>query len=272
MSAIGLLSEIVAQGAKAAAGPLRSNPDYQSLVRHGYLSEAGVVSSIACMECESPHDAEIVFDDGQYGYFCHEFGFVAVQRADIQSVVQDYKQLVERLADAFSCKRRRLAPVHESTWRIGAVETGHGELALYFQPVLKDELHAFDLVDALNREVRSSWRLIVTATGLLPIPGTKSVLLRDLVTLNAKDGGLIAQADPGEFLGVPKNRKIGSPNLYEKSLVPLIHSRIQNNKALTGVNEEARAILNEFQNLRPGEKAPSLPTIKRYLSGVRNGS
>ena len=112
MTAIELLCEIVAQGGKASAATFSKQPGHQTLLRYGYVRESGVVQAVACYECEEPHDAEIVFEAGRYGYFCPEIGFVPVEPAMIAGLQPDLPAIVSRLADAFECNRRKTTPLH----------------------------------------------------------------------------------------------------------------------------------------------------------------
>ncbi|MCP3972375.1 MAG: hypothetical protein GY717_19030 [Rhodobacteraceae bacterium] len=271
MTAIELLCEIIAQEAKVSAASLWSNAEYHPLVRYGYLLETGVISSAACAECDNPHDAEIVFEGDQYGYFCPELGFVPVPRADVQGVVPDLPNLIERLAIVFDCKRRKTTPLQGRTWRIGAMATDDGDVMLYFHPRLQSNGDVRDLDNALTREVRSRWRLVVTAEGSFPMRDTKFVPLSELVELDPKEGRLTAAADPRIIVDIPQRKAGGAPNRYETRLLPLIQARMQGDLPGLGRNDEAKAILSLFESEYPDIKAPSLPTVRGYVTKVRGG-
>ena len=158
------------------------------------------------------------------------------------------------------------------TWRIGAVETDHGEVTLYFHPCLNSERDVRDLDISLSYDVRSPWRLVITATGLSTTREVTAVRLCDLIELDLENGRLTAIADLRAIVGIPRNRKGGAPNRYRSRLLSLIHSRIQNRKAKQGRNEETKAVLSEYKVNYPNDDCPSLPTAKRYLSEIRCGS
>lgn len=269
---IALLSDIILQGPKAAASSFRSDPGYQALLRHGYIRESGVVSSVPCLDCADPHDAEIVCDGDCYGYFCSERGFVPVAEADILGVTADMPEIIDRLVDSFACTRRKSTPIRGRIWRIGAVATAQGDAMLWFCPRLLGETEALDLADAFSRDVRTTWRLIVTAEGRLPVPGAVTIPLTELVDLDPQSGRLTAIADPREIIGIPVRRTGGAPNRHGAAVQKMIDARHRRGAALPGMNEEARAIMSELRAAHPGEAPPALPTVKRYLTKARAGS
>ena len=271
MSAVTLLCEIMAQGAKASAETFRLRTGYGELVQSGLLQEAGIVQSVPCGECDESHDAEVLFLEGRYGFICPEHGFVPVADASISGIEPDSKELVTRLADAFECKRRKTTPVHGKTWRIGAMQTPAGDVVIYFHPRLQGEQDARDIEAALLCEIKSRFRLILTADGALPFPGGKTARLDEVVDLDRGTGAMIAISDPCAIVGAQRVSKGGRPNQFENKLSALILERTQEGIALTGLNAEARAILHAYQNQHSGGRLPSLPTIKRYLVKARDG-
>lgn len=270
MNAIELLSDIIAQGTTVSAVSYRSMPGCDWLVQHGYLQEAGIISSVQCSECDTPHDAEILFEGDRYGYFCPELGFVPLELNDLTGLTPNLSSLVERLADGFSARRRKATPLHGQTWRIGAVETDHGNVMLYFHPCLQSEEDARGLTEALAREMKSPWQLVVTATGRLPVEGLVIGSLVDLVGLDEGDGRLVTAIDLHAALGIPQSKKSGRPSHRGPQLKGLIQERIINNQALPGRNEEAEAVLGLFEKNNPGSKPPSLSSVKDYVTKVRS--
>lgn len=232
MTPLALLCEIIASGGKAAAAPYRGDQGFSALLCHGYLRHAGVLASVVCDDCDEPHAAPVLFEAGRYGYHCPEQGFVALDRADVLAVLPDLGHLTDRLSDAMACKRRKLTPVHGQTWRIGALETGSGEIALYFHPRLQSEYDARELEHALSREVRSPWRLIVTADGTLPVAWIAAVRLDELAILDAETGGLRITTQPGDLIGVPRKNKGGRPSEQGAALAEIISDRRKSGAAL----------------------------------------
>lgn len=270
MSAVALLAALICHGGKVCAATLGQKPDVRALLSCGLLREAGVVSSHICMDCENAHAAELVFNEEDYGYFCPSLGFVKLERADIVAVEPDLPALVELLAQAFACTRRKAAPVHGNTWRIGAVKTDHGDITLYFHPRLRDAEDSRELSDALSREIASAWRIIVTACGQLPIPDAATLPLPELVALSASVKSLEPTVDLRTIAGVPASPKTGAPNRFGEKCLSLIRSRIASGAALTGRNAEAKAVLSLLeQDLGPD--APSLGTVKDYVTQARVG-
>lgn len=272
MTALGLLCEIIAAGGKSAASAFRNRPGYAPLVRQGFLQLAGVVSSVVCDECETPHSAQVVFVRGDYGYYCPDLGYVALDQANIQAMRPDMGQLVGTLAEALVCKRRKQTPVHGQTWRVGALEVDAGEIMLYLHPKLQSEEDARELSDALSREVRAQWRLVITAAGTLPVPGAQAVRLGDLAELEEESGYLRILAEPADFLGMPRRNPGGRPSAYGDLLKPLIEKRIQTGKAVEAVNAEFREVRSLFQAAYPNHPLPSESAIKRYIREARRGS
>jgi len=270
LSAVALLCEIIAQQGKAAVLTYGKHPYLEALLRGGFVRRAGVVQSVVCLDCDSPHDAEIVYEKGGYGYFCPDLGFVPLERALIEAVVPDFPSIVGALADGLDCKRRKSTPVQGATWRIGVVASEGGDVSLYLHASLRGEEDVAGLMAALSREVRTPYRLILTANGVLPIPDAKTALLVDVAELHPDQGRFAVLTDPRDIVDAPRKRLGGAPNRHKETLVPLIQARIQNGSALQGRNEEAIAILDILRHRTPDAKLPSLPTIRRYLTEARN--
>ena len=269
MTAISLLCEIIGSRGKVGTSVYRDHPDLASLSQYGLLREAGVLASVVCEECSNPHSAAVDFQHGGYGYFCPDLGFVKLERSDIQAAQADVASLVGKLADALTCYRRKTSPVCGDTWRVGIVSTHDGELALYFHPCLREERDARAVEQALTREVRSQWRLIVTADGTLPIKGSEVVRLDELVRLDKETGAFEVLAQPADLAGVPRRRVGGAPNLFKDRVVNVANRRKNSGEAMAGRNEEANAIRRTLSDEEPREALPSLATIKRYLTEVR---
>lgn len=272
MNSLGLLCEIIAAGGKPAASGYRARPGYAALVQHGFLQEAGVVSSVVCDECDAPHSAPVVFEGGRYGYYCPDLGFVGLDQTHIQALRPDAGRLVGALADAMGCMRRKQTPVHGQTWRIGALEAEADALMVYFHGKLQSEEDARGLSDALSREVRAQWRLVVTAAGTMPVAGAQAVRLGDLAELDHETGALRILAAPADLVGMPRKNSGGRPSAHGDLLKPLIEQRIQTGEALEAINAEFRAVKTLFQAAYPNHPLPSESAIKRYIRDARGGS
>lgn len=272
MTAIGLLSEAIAQGGKISASHYGAAPNFPWLLQQGYLTDAGVVASVLCNDCEETHTAPVVFEAGGYGYYCPDLGFVPVERKAIQGVLPDLPKLIGALADLFDCQKRKSAPVRGQTWRIGAYSAVSGDVMLYFHPRLQTEEDARELEAALSREVRSDWRLIVTALGTLPIGSTQSVQLVDLVDLEDRTGTFGILAPPENLVGMPRKNTGGRPSIHGPALARIIANRMQSGTALGGLNEESRAVLAAFKSSSTGNSTPSIETVRRHVKKARGES
>ncbi|WP_152612219.1 hypothetical protein [Leisingera sp. ANG-S5] len=270
MSAIELLCSVIGEGAKVPVVSLRYHQDFLSLLACGLLREAGLVTGIACIECGEPHSAEVIFNANEYGYFCPDLGFVRVSRREISGIEPDLPYLVAHLADTFACTRRKDKPIHGNTWRIGAVKTDHGEITVYFHPHLRDERDARALADALSREVASTWRVVVTAGGQLPVSDATTVTLSELVEFSPNEKSFTPMLDLRAIVGVPTSPKTGAPNRFGEKCMALIRSRIASGTALAGRNEEAKAVRAMLQIDQESE-VPSLPTVRAYVTKARSG-
>ena len=271
MNALGLLGEIIAAGGKPAASAYRDRPGYAALLRYGFLQEVGVASSVVCDDCSMPHSAQIVFEGGRYGYYCPDLGYVSLDQANIQALRPGIGQLVGALAEALGCKRRRQTPVHGQTWRIGMLEAEPGGVMLYVHPKLQSEVDAQELSDALSREVRAQWRLIVTSAGTIPVAGAQAVRLDDFAELNAETGALRIHASPADLLGMQRKTSGGRPNEFSLLLSEISAERDRYGVALSGRNEEAKAILAAFKQSYPDKRPPSLSTVRDHVSKCRAG-
>lgn len=272
MTPLALLCEIIAHGGDVSAEHYRQYPALAALQRFGFLSEAGVAASIVCNECDEAHSAPVIHEAGSYGYFCPDIGFVQLAPESLGILRPAITHLIKQLADAFGCSRRRDLAIDGNIWRIGSVETHAGGVMLYFHPTLNTEEDARDLQSALGREVRSEWRLVITAEGAMPLNDAVPVHLGDLVEMNAETGDLHPTADPGILAGVPQKNPGGRPSPHGPILKQLINDRTRTGATVEGLNAEARAVMVAFKEKHPEMPAPSDTTIKRHLRASRTGS
>jgi hypothetical protein len=140
-------------------------------------------------------------------------GYPETRSGDVKAVTPHVPKLIESLADAFQCKRRKAAALHGATWRVGAVETGQGNVTLFFHPSLRDETDLRALGDALSREVRSGWKLIITAEGALPVDGAATVNLGEVVELDDEEGHLVPLSDPCTLVVYRRKIRVGAQSL-----------------------------------------------------------
>lgn len=272
MSAAARLCEIIAQGGKVSADFYDGDDGFTALVRHGYLHGVGVLASVVCDECDAPHSAPVVYEGERYGYFCPDLGFLRLDLAQLDAFSPDISKLIDRLADALGCRQRKSSSIHGETWRIGAVQTDAATVMIYFHPALATENDARALQDALGREVRSDWRLVVTAKGALPMAGLATVRLDDLAEIDTATGALHVLADPDVLAGVPRKSIGGRPAEHGKLLKPLIESRIREGAAAKGLNAEAAEVRDVIASKYPDRPIPSDSAIKRYIRLARGGS
>lgn len=271
MTAIEALSSIIAQRGKASKAFFEKQVGFDQLIEAGLVEVTGKVQSIFCDACSDPHDAEVVFRDGNYGFYCHEAGFLRVDESDVTAIKPNIGKLVAHLAALFDCKRRESTPIHGDTWRIGAIDTPGGDLTLYFHPSLQNEQDVGAIQSALHDETRSAFRLVVTAVGKLPVAGAKSAELTDVVDLDNRANELTALIDPRIIVGAPQAVTNGRPNLYADKLEPLILRRIKDGSAHAGLNKEAKAIREVLAERSSDGQVPALTTVKTYLSNLRAG-
>lgn len=270
MGGVETLESIVAQRGKASMRYYQCRNGFDLIVGAGLVRVGGVVQSVPCDACDTPHDAEVAFADGTYGIYCSEAGFVPLDVASISAIEPDTQKLVSELASAFDCKRRKSAPIHGKTWRIGAVDTPTGDLALYFHPTLQDDIDVREVQAAFANEVGSAFRLILTAKGTLSASGSKTARLSEMVELASATQAFVPIANPRTIAGAPQAANYGRPSPYADKLASLIGQRANAGHTLNGHNAEARAQL--YRARHPDEPAPSLPTIKRFITKYRTGS
>ncbi len=260
------------QACRSSSDTFHLRTGYGALTRRGLVQETGLVQSLVCDECSEAHDAEVIFEGGQYGFFCPEIGFVSVERTKLLGAKPELQTLVACIGEAFDCKRRKKSPIHGLTWRVGVLETVAGGLTIYFHPRLEGREDVLELKAALQREVKSPFRLILTAVGSLAVSGTKSACLDEVLELDPVSGDVVECSDLRAIVESPLENSGGRPNVYGAKLDTIIQSRLGNGQALLGRNEEGKAILDVYRRKFPYEKPPSLPTIMRYLTKARGGS
>ncbi|GAA6176580.1 hypothetical protein [Sulfitobacter pacificus] len=272
MNAIVLLATLLAQCRRVRSVEYSSFPAYDALIKAGLIEETGVVSSFICNECDQPHDAKIVYEGSQYGYYCPDLGFISKPRSEIIAAQPNLGAFVAQIADALACKRRKSSPIDKDTWRIGAVDSPAGDVVLYLHPTLQDAQDIRDIQAALVGEMKSPFGVVLTSKGTLSVPPYATAQLQDVLSLDPITGKLMAVGDLRTIAGVPEQRNGGRPNDYETALNDLIALRASQGRAMRGRNEEAKALRAEFMAKFPNAKCPSLPTVKRYVTKTRSGS
>ena len=173
MDPVRLFAELIAQRRRVRAEIYSKLSAYATLSNAGLIEAKGVVSSVLCDDCSIPHDAEIVFEDPRYGYFCPELGFIEKERADLIAAQPNVDAFVAQLAVDLECKRRKSTPIAGDIWRVGTIETPEGDLVIYFQPTLRSEQDLREFENALAHEVRARFGIILAADGTLSKPATK---------------------------------------------------------------------------------------------------
>jgi len=272
LNAVDLFAVLLAQRGCVHGVGYAAFPAYDDLIKAGLIEESGMVSSIICDECDSPHDAKIVFEGSEYGYYCPELGFVSKPRSELVAVQPNLGAFVSQIADALGCKRRKSSPLDADTWRIGAIESTAGDVVLYLHPTLQDARDIGDVQAALASEVKSPFGVIITSSGTLTAPPFVTAQLEDVLSFDKKAGKLIVVTDIHTIAGVPEQRTGGRPNDYRKPLSDLITLRASQGRTLQGRNAEAKALQAEFAVQFPDIKCPSLPTVLRYVTKIRSGS
>jgi len=262
---VALLCRIIAPSGKVAATTYRDCDAYGDLVTAGLVRRQGLVQSVLCDACDIGHDAAIVFEDGFYGHFFPEVGFVPVGRPELIAVEPVFDALAKQIADALGCEGRGPCCLADQTWHIGKVRTDNADIAVYFHPCLQtgQDLHALETV--LRGEVRTSFGLVLTAQGTLAAPGMTTAPLDQVFGFHEAHGGLVAEADLSVLVGAPVTPKGGRPAQHADRIKAIIADRAANGRAETGRNAEIRAISAEYTTRFPGGPAPSRSTIGRHL-------
>ena len=272
MDAVVLLATLLAQRGRVRSVEYSSFPAYDDLIKSGLIEEIGVVSSLICNECDQPHDAQVVYEGSQYGYYCLDLGFISKPRSLLIAAQPNLSALVAQIADALACKRRKSSPLDKETWRIGAVDSPAGDVVLYLRPTMQDAQDVKDLEAALVGEMKSPFGVVLTSIGTLSVPPYRTVYLQEALSLDPIAKNLAFVGDLEAIAGVPEQRTGGRPNDYKRPLTELIAIRASQGRTLEGRNEEAKALLLEFMAQFPKTKCPSLPTVKKYVSEARRGS
>ncbi|PYC47771.1 hypothetical protein DI396_06600 [Litorivita pollutaquae] len=272
METVNLFASLIAQRCSVLANKYSKYPAYDLLLKAGVIEETGVVSSLVCDACDQPHDAAIVYETGSYGYYCPDVGFVTKARLDLISTQPNLIAFTAQMADQLNCKRRKSTPLNGETWRIGALDSPAGDIALYFQPMMQGENDIKDFKGAMIGEMRSTFGIILTSTGTLSVPPYVTIQLQDVLRFDPKSGTLAVNADLHALAGVPVNRTGGRPSAYKEALTQIIANRAENGTALKGRNEEAKAVLAVYKANFPNKTSPALSSINRYVSEARRGS
>ncbi|AUQ57425.1 hypothetical protein PhaeoP30_00482 [Phaeobacter inhibens] len=271
MNAVSLLCDIIGQAGKVAARPYRDDARFGALLDAGLLQDDGLVQSVLCENCDLPHDAEIKFEFGSYGHSCPDLGFVPVERADLVAVRPNLAALVEHLHAAFECPTGGISQLGPQIWRVGLVDTPGGRAVVYFHTCLRTDDDVVSLGNALRAEIRRDYALVVTAAGHLPFRDTATYPLATMVQMDLGAACLRKIVSVAEAVGAPPRPTGGRPSVYRERFHKLLAERAAQVVAEKGRNEEAKAVLLEYRRLYPNEAAPSLPTVKAYVSEFRGG-
>ncbi len=266
MDAARFLGGIISQSAPASAAQLKSVGAYHALIDGGYIEEIGVAQSVLCDDCDRPHDAAVVFEADQYGIHCPDLGFIPKKRSELVIVRPNLERLVQNLADRMGCRRIKSTPIHCQTWRVGIVSFPSADVAVYFQPTLHDALDLRCLETALSNEARVQYGVILTASGELERPPFKTVRMEDCLKFDKVAMAFEFDADLVVIAGAPIKKKGGRPSAYSVKLSKIISARADSGKALSGLNEEARAIRAIYLAQCSTDTVPSISTIKRILT------
>lgn len=272
MDAVDLFAALLAQRGRVRSVDYSSFPAYSDLIKAGLIEETAVVSSVICDECDQPHDAKVVFEGSQYGYYCHDLGFISKPRSALIAALPNLKVFVAQISEALECKRAKSTPLDKDIWRIGAIDSPTGDIVLYLLPSLQDarELTAFEA--ALIAEIRSPFGVALTSIGTLSLPPYATALLQDVLDFDPIAGKLNVVADLEAIAGAPKKRNGGRPNEYSKTLGELSAVREKEGRTLEGRNEEARALRADFKAKFPNDNCPSLSIVGKFVTALRSGS
>ncbi|MDF1679026.1 hypothetical protein [Ponticaulis sp.] len=273
MDAVAIFAQLVSQREKVLARSYSHHAAFHDLIKAGLIEETGVVSSIICDECDQPHESAITYQDSQYGYFCYDLGFIKLSRAEIVSVKPNIKTFVAQIAGRENCKRRKPTPLEGETWRIGGLETAGGDVTIFFQPRMVDVKDVRSFESSLKRDVRTSLGIILTSAGVLSVPPYITTSIQDVLNFDLKTGCFFFDVEPSSIAGVSETRTGGRPNEYKETLTILFHERAADGRSLSGRNQEADAILDEYNDRFPEEKkTPHKSIVRKFVTDVRSGS
>ena len=264
-----LLCELLAHSTPISTSRFAGNSDYLKLRDAGLVVEGGVVETVLCDRCENEHSAALVYEEGSYGYFCHELGLVELSERDIGATKVDHAYFVSMLADALGATHRRSKPIDGHTWRVGRVQSDSAELAVYFHPMLKHADDLRSLSAALSRETKFATRIVLTAEAMLPVESATVVSLLDVLSV-VESGDLAFSANLFEIAGIKKARKGGRPGVYKQQIYDLIRSRAANGISESSINAERKAIQAALRDPET-DTGPSEALIKKYIREYREG-
>lgn len=272
MNAVDLFATLLAQRRRVRSVEYSSFPVFNDLTKAGLIEEAGVVSSILCDDCSTPHDAAIVYEDKLYGHYCPDLGFMPKARSELIAAQPNPSEFVAQIAENLNCRRRKSTALEGDTWRVGAIDTPAGDIVLYLTPQMQDAQDVKAFQSAISGEVKSPFGIVLTSIGTLSVAPYITLQMQDIIDFEPVTGNLTVVADLERLAGVPQKRNDGRPNRYTKPLNELSAIREKEDRTLKGRNEEAKALRAEFQAKFPNDKCPSLSIVERYVTAQRSGS
>lgn len=272
MNAVDLFATLLAQRRRVRSVKYSSIPAYNDLIKAGLIKEAGVVSSILCDDCSTPHDATVVYENKLYGHYCPDLGFIPKARSDLIAAQPNLSVFVTQIAEHTNCKRRKSTALEGDTWRIGAIDTPAGDVVLYLTPKMQDAQDVKAFQSAISGEVKSPFGIVLTSIGTLSVAPYITVQVQDIIDLEPTTGTLAVVADIEGVAGVPQKNNGGRPNEYTKTLNELSAIRQKEGRTLKGRNEEATALRGEYKVKFPNQNCPSLSRVKTFVTNYRSGS
>ncbi len=249
------------------------------LVKAGALVEHGVVESVWCDECDDGHFAALHRDPEteRFGWICPQHGFIEAELEEIRQYRVDIDRVADSLADGVtssSTKDFKLSPGF--LWRIGHYPFKDRRVEILLVPRIRGLDELARIQDVTQKLPTPDLGLVLVADGL-PLSG--ATLLNGYHVWPLAEVITIDSAGRLRFDEIELERAIrkhiperlpprpGRPSGIEATRV--VYNELMNQGYERGRNATAREIEKRWTEVLPGEKPPSLVTIKKHVSEIR---
>jgi hypothetical protein len=145
----------------------------------------GLAETVACRECEEPHVATVMFDEGRIYYWCLLNGDIEVAKQDLELIAFDRNQLIDALSAA-ACLPARGRAFHAGgrLVQLGFVADQEREWFLSYADDLDNPNTLAGVVDSVAKMLPDGPGLIATPSRVplvLPLPRSyKLIALHEL--------------------------------------------------------------------------------------------
>lgn len=249
------------------------DPNLSSLADLEILQNRQSGSTVLCNACDFPHSVKVGIDPitDKLGWRCPDSGFVEAGADQLKKVQLLPGTLVDRIADALQCTRRRNVPLVENLlWKVGWYEFSAHDVNVYLASSIRGAEDASAIAGALRAEAGLRNGLVITpdisGTAGLTIAGCRFAEIGDVISIKggrlscdqscvAGFAGVVVKADPGRS----KHRMRGE-------VADMIKEFYKGGQVFRSTNSAVLAIQEAMKIRYPEKKPPGRSVIEDEIA------